>query len=281
MNGNTQLVGILGYPVSQSKSPVMHNVAFAELGLNWAYVPLPVHPDLVERALKGLLALGFRGVNVTTPYKETVLPFMNELSPSAHAINAVNTISITPDGKLIGDNTDARGFVQDLQENNVDVKNSTALILGAGGSSRAILYGLLQAGCPEVILLNRTLDKAAKTAQEIGVYFPKVNIQTALFDESNISRFSKAKLIINCTSLGRQENSDQMPWYDNISFQRDQVVYDLIYHPNPTRFLEKAKHDGARTLNGLGMLVHQGALSFTIWTGVQPSIETMRIAIAE
>lgn len=281
MNGDTQLVGILGYPVSQSKSPVMHNAVFTELGLNWAYVPLPVRPDLVERALKGLVALGFRGANVTAPYKETVLPFMDELSPSARAINAVNTISITPEGKLIGDNTDAAGFTQDLQENNVDVKNSTVLILGAGGSSRAILYGLLQAGCPEVILLNRTLNKATKTAQEIGLAFPEANIQTAVLDEANIASFSKANLIINCTSLGMKENSEQMPWYDNISFHETQVVYELIYNPNPTRFLKKAQQDGARVLNGLGMLVHQGIVSFTIWTGVQPPIETMRVAISE
>jgi shikimate dehydrogenase len=281
MNGKTQLVGIMGYPISQSKSPVMHNAVFAELGLNWAYVPLLVHPDHIKRAIKGLVALGFRGANVTAPHKETVLSFMNELSPSAHSINAVNTISITPEGKLIGDNTDASGFIQDLQENNVDTENSTSLILGAGGSSRAILYGLVQAGCPEAILLNRTLDKAAKTAQEIGASFPKANIQAAVLNEFNIARFSKANLIINCTSLGMEENVHEMPWYDNISFHDNQVIYDLIYNPSPTRFLEKAAQGGARILNGSGMLVHQGVLSFTIWTGIQPPIETMRRAISE
>ncbi len=281
MNGNTQLIGILGYPVSQSKSPVMHNAVFTELGLNWAYVPLPVHPDQMERALKGLIALGFRGANVTIPYKETVLPFMNDLSPSAHAINAVNTISVTPDGRLLGDNTDASGFIEDLQENNIDVQNSTALILGAGGSARAILYGLLQAGCHEVTLLNRSLDKAHQVVQEISASFAKTNIQTDILDETNLARFSNANLIINCTSLGMKANADQMPWYDHISFHKGQIVYDLIYNPNPTRFLEKAQQDGARILNGLGMLVHQGVLSFTIWTGVQPPIEIMRKAILE
>jgi len=258
----------------------MHNEAFHKLGLNWVYLPLSVHVDQIEKALKGLIALGFRGANVTTPHKEVILPFMNELSLSASAIKAVNTISITPDGKLIGDNTDAMGFLADLKEQNIEVDKKSVLILGAGGSSRAILYTLLKAGCPEITLLNRNLEKANLVAKEISSHFGQNNIIAAVLDEANIKLYAKADLIINCTSLGMKSSAHEMPWFQTVSFRQNQTVYDLIYYPDPTTLLKKAKQDGAHPINGLGMLVHQGALSFSIWTEQNAPIEVMKKALS-
>ena len=262
MNGATQLVGLIGWPVSHSQSPQMHNAAFAHLGLNWVYVPMPVHPDpiSVENALKGLRALGFKGVNVTVPHKEAVLPFMDELSPSAKAIGAVNTLCFLDSGKVRGENTDAPGFIADLVDHGVDVVKAKALVLGAGGSARAVVYGLLQAGCMHVTLVNRTLDKAQKLQQDMQALFPEAHINVGSIDQA-------ASLIVNCTSLGMGDKVDQMPWPAEVSFLPHQVIYDLIYNPNPTRLLQKATSDGATAISGRGMLVHQGALSFTLWTG--------------
>ena len=170
ITAKTQLVGLIGYPVSHSVSPAMHNAAFDALGLDWRYVPLPVAPGHVGDALRGVRALGLRGINVTVPHKQAVLECLDEMSgnspgatltDAARAIGAVNTIRVELDGSLLGDNTDARGFIADLREHGVDPAGRRALVVGAGGSARAVVYGLAEAGCAEIVVLNRTLSKGA------------------------------------------------------------------------------------------------------------------------
>jgi len=161
ISGKTNLVGVIGWPVSHSVSPAMHNAAFADIGLDWCYIPLPVPTEPAERigeALHGLRALGLRGANVTVPHKQSVMPHLDWLTPAAQAIGAVNTIRVEADGQLSGDNTDARGFVADLRDHGVDPAGKRALVLGAGGSARAIVFGLAEAGCVSITILNRSIN---------------------------------------------------------------------------------------------------------------------------
>lgn len=281
-NGATQLVGVMGWPVSHSKSPAMHSAAFAALGLNWAYLPLPVHTDAqsVQAAVFGLRALGFKGANVTVPHKTSVLPFMDSLSPGARAIGAVNTICVMESGELVGHNTDAFGFVADLREHGIDPSHSKALLLGAGGSARAVLYGLLEAGCSDVCVVNRSLDKAQNLIADMSQHFSASALSALELSDESLRAHQSATLVVNCTPFGMGERLGQMAWRESIPFRPDQSVYDLVYNPSPTALLLKAKQDGARAIDGLGMLVHQGAISFELWTGHKAPVQIMRDAIS-
>jgi shikimate dehydrogenase len=281
ITGKTSIVGLIGWPVGHSVSPPMHNAAFDALSLDWRYVPLPVDvdsPGLVERAVAGLHALGLRGANVTVPHKQNVMPFLDELTPAADAIGAVNTIVVGENGSLLGDNTDARGFVADLRAHQVSLTGTDALVLGAGGSARAVVYGLAEAGCTSITLLNRTLDKATDLAAAIQPHFPGCAISALPFPEGIAQVASSAGLIVNCTSMGMTPNTNTLPWDEAIAFQASQTVYDLVYNPPRTRLLQMAEADGARAIGGLGMLIWQGAIAFELWTGQQPPVDVMEAA---
>jgi shikimate dehydrogenase len=275
-----KIVGVIGWPITHSLSPVMHNRAFLDLGLSdWAYVPMPVEKARIKEAVVGLRALGFLGANVTVPHKEAVVPYLDKLSDEALAIKAVNTIIVDKDGSLIGHNTDGRGFIADLSEHKIDVKNLSVLILGAGGSARALVHALLSHGCCDIAIVNRTKNKA----DEIAALFSSAGttIVTGSLDSETLSLMATRDLVINTTSLGMAKTLHQMAWDAQIKFSRDQIVYDLIYNPAETALLSHAKHCGARGLNGLGMLVHQGALAFELWTGLKAPIAVMRKAALE
>ena len=288
INGRTRLVGVIGWPVSHSLSPRMHNAAFAALGLNWVYVPLPVAPEQVEAAVRGLAALGFGGANVTVPHKAAVAPFMDELTPTAAAIGAVNTIVVRPDGTLFGDSTDGAGFMADLGEHgqrieadrrmmpeNPDVTVSPrhrVIVLGAGGAARAVVYALAEAGAT-VAVVNRTLGHAEELCHTIGRALPHARISAHSFPVALPELAAEADLIVNTTSLGLHEG-DPLPWLPDLPFRGDQTIYDLIYS-RPTPLLALAERCGARALNGLGMLAHQGARSFELWTGWEAPIDVM------
>jgi len=279
ITATTTLVGLLGWPVSHSVSPVMHNAAFAELRMNWRYVPLPVSPDRVVEAVAGVRALGLRGVNVTVPHKQAVMPHVDRWSPAAAAIGAVNTIIVGEDGELLGDNTDAAGFVTDLRANGVDPQGKRVLVLGAGGSARAVVYGLAEAGCGSLVLLNRTQAKAESLLAAMREIFPQVSMTARPFPDGVAACAPEAELIVNCTSLGMSPNRAGLPWDENVEFRPDQIVYDLVYNPAVTRLLQLANVDGATVIGGLGMLVHQGAISFERWTGETAPVEVMRRAV--
>ncbi|MEJ2753249.1 MAG: shikimate dehydrogenase, partial [Chloroflexota bacterium] len=229
INARTQLTGLIGWPVSHSFSPAMHNAALAVLGLNWVYVPLPVPPDRVGDAVRGLPALGFQGVNVTVPHKQAVMPFLDEISPAAQAVGAVNTILVEQEsGRLLGFNTDGRGFLADLVAKEVEVNGRHCLVLGAGGSARGIVYALFQAG-GRVLLLARRPEQAYQLAADLGSGF--VEEIRPLAELESTAAQTKAPLIINTTPLGMSPHVNGSPWPDDVPVPAGSFVYDLVYNP--------------------------------------------------
>ena len=278
INAATTLVGLFGWPVSHSISPQMHNAAFVARQMNWRYLAFAVPPDRVPEAVGALPALGLRGVNVTVPHKQAVMPHLHNWTPAAEAIGAVNTIVVEEDGQLTGDNTDGAGFIADLQAHNVDPAGKRALVIGAGGSSRAVVYGLAEAGVKSITILNRTVTKAVDLASTMQSYFPEINIGSAAFPDDVTGSAQDADLIVNCTSLGMEPRIEGLPWEENVEFREDQIVYDLVYNPAMTRLLQLASTDGATAIGGLGMLVYQGAIAWEKWTGEAAPVAVMQQA---
>lgn len=278
INAATTLVGLFGWPVTHSISPQMHNAAFVARQMNWRYLAFGVSPDQVPEAVAALPALGLRGVNVTVPHKQAVMPHLQHWTPAAEAIGAVNTIVVEEDGLLTGDNTDGAGFIADLQAHNVEPEGKRALVIGAGGSSRAVVYGLAEAGAESVKILNRTVAKAVDLAATMQSYFPETNIGSASFPDDVTGSSLDADLIVNCTSLGMEPLVEGLPWEENVEFRADQIVYDLVYNPAMTRLLQLASTDGATAIGGLGMLVYQGAIAWEKWTGETAPVDVMQQA---
>ncbi len=277
INGKTQLVGLLGWPVSHSLSPAMHNAALAALGLNWVYVPLPVSPDRVGDAVRGLPGLGFRGANVTVPHKQAVIPFLDEISPAAATIGAVNTILVEQtSARLLGSNTDWRGFLADLAAKKATISGRDCLVLGAGGSARAVVYGLNQAG-GIVTLIARRVEQAQQLAVDLGD--DSVHEIVPLAALGGIVSELDAPLIINTTPLGMSPHVEASPWPAELPLPQGAFVYDLVYNPAETRFMRQAADSGCRTCNGLGMLLRQGAEAFALWTGQQPDLAIMKYTL--
>ena len=275
------LVGLIGWPVGHSKSPAMHNAAFRATGVQGYYALLPVHPHRVGEAVSGLRALGFRGANVTVPHKQAVIPFLDELTPEARAIGAVNTIIVEENGSLVGDNTDATGFIQDLQELGApldEIAKSAALVLGAGGSARAVAYALASRGVP-VRLLARRPEQAQALAASLAPHLSNAGLLTAHAWPELRNIAPGARLIVNCTPVGMSPHTDASPWPDDLAFQPQQMLYDLVYNPRRTRLMAQAQEAGASAWNGLGMLVHQGARAWSLWTGRPAPIAVMRAAV--
>ncbi len=267
INGRTKITGLFGYPVEHTLSPAMHNAAFQELGLNYCYVPFLVHPDYLASAVKAITALNLAGVNVTVPHKEKVLPLLDEIHEEASFIGAVNTI-VNSEGRLIGYNTDGRGFMQSLSEKSIAIEGKDIIIIGAGGASRAISYYLSQKA-KALYLYDIDTDKVGKLVSDLKQI--RNNVSTAE-DVSVIERFH---IIVNATPLGLKKE-DPLPL--NTSFLREeQTVCDLIYKKTP--LLEAASKKGCATIDGLGMLLWQGVFAFELWTGKKPPAEIMRDAL--
>ncbi len=276
ITGSTRLVGVIGWPVSHSRSPAMHNAAFAALGLDWVYLPLPVPPERVPEAVEGLRALGFAGANVTVPHKQAVMPLMDELTATARAVSAVNTIVVGPDGRLTGDTTDGYGFLEDLEAH--DVRQSTdALVIGSGGAARSVVYALAEAGS-RVTVCARDVGKASALCEDMARVLPGAasRVSAAHFPVDLPRLAPNAALVVNATSLGLHED-EPLPWDKAARFRPDQVAYDLIYN-RETEFVRLAASQGARAISGLGMLVHQGARAFEMWTGRTAPVDVMRAA---
>lgn len=273
---HTTLVGVIGWPVEHSLSPAMHNAAFSELGLNWAYVPLPVYPDHLGEAVRGLRALGFAGANVTVPHKEAVLAHLDEVSRTAQAIGAVNTI-VVRDGSLYGDNTDAAGFIASLEEVGFDPAGTYCALLGAGGAARAVAHALADAGALQICIYNRSYSRARALCQDTAKFHANVRFEPAsLKDLSAIG--NETDLLINATSLGMWPHLETSPWPDGLPVPGQLTVCDLVYNPRETSLLARARAAGAGTVSGLGMLIHQGAAAFEMWTGRSAPVGTMRTA---
>ena len=295
ITGRTTVVGLIGWPVSHSFSPAMHNAAAAAAGLDVVYVPLPVRPQDVDTAVPALPALGFRGVNVTIPHKQAVMPILDEIDRAAAAIGAVNTIVVEterletgddettqpPDYKTIGYNTDWSGFLADLTALGVPVVGRDCLVLGAGGSARAIVYGLITVGA-RVQVLARRIKQARNLVSDMEIEFGeeiRLLEYRSLADLATAVSNTTAALIINTTPLGMSPNIDSSPWPEELPFPNGAFVYDLVYNPRRTKLMRQAQATGCGAANGLGMLVHQGAQAFKLWTGVMPDVAVMKAEI--
>jgi shikimate dehydrogenase len=272
---------VFGFPVEHSLSPAMHNAAIAALRIHYLYIPYSVQPDNLGPAIHSLIALGITGVNLTIPHKEDVLPFLHEISPAAQAVGAVNTVH-NENGRLIGYNTDGEGFLAPLKEQGFSAKGKKAVVLGAGGSARSVVFALVQSGA-EVILVNRTTERAAGLAGEANRMFAGEAVRWIDFGDTAglVETLAGAELLVNTTSVGMHPKTDEMPPVPPESLHSDLLVYDLIYNPLETRLLTAARKAGAQTLNGVKMLVNQGAAAFRIWTGIEPPLDVMESAVLE
>jgi shikimate dehydrogenase len=258
----------------------MHNAAFAALGLDWVYVPFEVAPEDLGAALAGVRALGMAGVNVTVPLKELVPPHLDSLTDRAAALQAVNTV-VHRDGRLVGDSTDGPGFLAALAYAGFAVDPGTrAVVLGAGGSARAVVLALLDGGA-SVVVANRSEERALALAAQLSEAGAVGTLTLAPLNEAGVGAALRgAALLVNTTSLGMHPNDDEMPPVPAGALTPDLFVCDLIYNPAETRLLALARSRGCRTQNGAEMLVRQGALSFSQWTGVgEPPLGVMRQAV--
>jgi shikimate dehydrogenase len=259
----TDLAGVLGHPVAHSRSPAMHNAAYEALGLDWRYGKLPVPPELFEETVRALPASGYRGANVTIPHKLAALALADSATDAARGAGAANTLTFTGEGAIEADNTDAGGFLDALE---ADPDGARALVLGAGGAARAVAWALREAGAAGVGIWNRTPERAVALANDLGL------------DAVDVVRPQAYDVIVNATSIGLDE-ADSMADLP-LSGQPPGTVVDLVYRANATTpMILWAEEGRARTIDGLEILVRQGARSFEIWTGVQAPLEVMRRAV--
>lgn len=271
-------LGLTGYPLGHSLSPKIHAAALRACGLEGDYSLFPIRPDdkqsltgLLERVHSGEIA----GLNVTIPHKQNVIEFMDELTPTAQTIGAVNTIYLRGD-KLIGDNTDASGFLSDLNRslrdrNSKIVNQKSAIVLGAGGSARAVVYALLNGGWHVTVAARRT-----EQAQQLADSFTSYKLSITDLQTFHLETFN---LIVNTTPLGMVPNTDRSPLSENVMFPPGSMVYDLVYNPRETKLVRDARSQGLQAVTGLGMLIEQAALAFEIWTKHNPPRDVLWNAI--
>jgi len=279
ITGKTKIVGIFGYPIEHTFSPLMHNAAFSALGLDYCYIPFEVRPEDLKSALESIRALNIRGVNITVPHKEAVIKYLDGLSKEAKLIGAVNTIE-NRNGRLIGHNTDGRGFIKSLLEDaKTKVKGKSVLLIGAGGAGKGVAVSCALEGASEVVIANRTIKKAEELAKYLSRHFKKIKFFAIPLEKHKIlNAIVKTDILINATSLGLQ-GKGLLP-ISQKDLHRDLVIYDLIYNPQITPLLKIARRAGVKkAVNGLGMLIHQGAIAFQIWTGKKPPVDVMKKAV--
>jgi shikimate dehydrogenase len=286
ITSGTRLFAVLGHPVAHSLSPVMQNAALAEMGLDGVYLAFDVPPQRLGDALRGMAAAGVGGVNLTIPLKEHAPPLLDWLSPEAERIGAVNTVRFA-EGRLEGHNTDAPGFLQSLRSLDFDPAGKHCVVLGAGGSARAVAVALLSAGAV-VTLANRTEERAHELARVLNEGAgdgsearPEAVSVTPMEAEALERALAAAELLVNTTSVGMTPHADAPPPVPTTALHPRLLVYDLIYNPAETRLLAAARECGARTCNGVSMLAHQGALALEIWTGRPAPVATMERVLHE
>ncbi|MBA7469472.1 Shikimate dehydrogenase (NADP(+)) [subsurface metagenome] len=273
ISGRTRICGIIGDPIEHSMSPVMHNAAFKNEGVDYVYLPFRVKKEELGKAIEGMRALNIRGLNITIPHKVAVIQFLDELDPLADKIGAVNTI-VNNDGVLTGYNTDATGFLQALLERGIEPRGKSVVILGAGGASRAISFILAERGS-SLVILNRTWDKAKVCADRISEIFQSEATALKLNRENLAAALSQADILVNATSVGMSPNINETPVTSNL-LKPSLVVFDIVYNPIKTRLQREAEAAGATVISGLDMLVWQGALAFEKWTGLKAPVGVMR-----
>ena len=276
ISGRTRLCGVIGDPIEHTMSPAIHNAAFTKMGLDYLYVPFQVKPAGLCQAIDGMRALNIRGLNVTIPYKVTVIPFLDELDPLAERIGAVNTVT-NDDGVLKGYNTDASGFLQALLKRGIKPKGKNVVILGAGGASRAISFILAERGA-HLFILNRQLKKAEELSSRLSTTFEKEVKALQLAAENLAQVLDGADILVNATSVGMSPDINETPLPSNL-LKPGLIVVDIVYNPIKTRLLREAEEAGTETVSGVDMFVWQGALAFERWTGVKAPLELMRAEV--
>lgn len=275
ISGTTQLLGVIGHPIAHSLSPVMHNAAIAELGVDFVYLPLPIAPEKLADAVKGFEAISLRGFNVTIPHKQAIMPLLTEISPVAQAIGAVNTVCRTEG--WYGTNTDAEGFLAPLLQLPLDWSQSTAVILGNGGAARAVVAGCAQLGCRSIQVVGRNPEKLQIFLE--SWQNPAISVSLSVYPWEKLpDLLPDAKLVVNTTPIGMHphEQSSPLRSTDVLQITVGTIAYDLIYTPRPTLFLQQMQAQGAITLDGLEMLVQQGAAALQLWLQQSVPVEVMR-----
>lgn len=265
ITGRTRLAAVIGSPVAHSLSPALHNAAFESAGLDWRFVAFEVAPGRGAKAVEAMVTLGIAALAVTTPHKRDVAAAVDEVDEAAAALESVNTVVLRPDGTTYGASTDGAGFVASLRAGGVDPAGMRAVVIGAGGAARSIVDALGRSGVADIAIVNRTPDTAAAAAALARV----ARVGT-------IDDVSSADLVVNATPVG-MGGDGRLP-VDPERLTAGQVVADIVYHPLDTPLLQAARRIGARTVDGLGMLVHQAALQQQLWTGVVADVEVLRAA---
>lgn len=277
ISGHTQPFAVLGHPIGHTLSPVMHNASFAELGLDAIYLAFDVKPERLMTVLPALRSLGFGGLNLTIPHKEVAFRGLEKLDPSAQLLGAVNTVQFAEEG-MIGHNTDGFGFLRALDEAfGRNTRGDAVFVLGSGGAGRAVALMAAQAGAREVTLADLDRARSERVGEEIRGHFPGVAVRVVSTPAEQATAARQADLVVQATPVGMKATDQSL--LPPEAFRSGQRAFDLIYHMAETVFMKAARAGGAQASNGLGMLLHQGARAFHIWTGMEPAVAAMRAAL--
>jgi shikimate dehydrogenase len=274
-NYKAELVGVFGFPVAENPTGVMQEAAFAAAGLNWRYLTIEVPPEGLANAFTGLRAMGFQGINLTIPHKVAVIPLLDDVAPDARLIGAVNTVR-REGSRLIGENTDGKGFLRGLREV-ADPAGMRVVLLGAGGAARAIAVELALAGAQEITIVNRSAERGLALAD---------HLRTAVGAKAHFVHWTETypldgaiDVLVNATSIGLYPDVDAQPDVNLDTARDDLIVCDVIPNPPETPLIRQARGRGMRVINGLAMLVYQGSIGFAMWTGRQPDETVMKDAL--
>ena len=275
-NYRAELTGVFGDPVDDNPTGVVEEAAFAAKNLNYRYLTIKVLPEDLGKAMDSVKIFDMKGINLTMPHKIKVLPYLDELSPAAEIIGAVNTV-IQKEGKLFGENTDGKRFVTALKNSGETLDKKNVTILGAGGAARAIAVECALNGVAHINIINRSIEKGEELASLIQM---KTDSSAKYLNwKNNMAIPSDTDILINATSIGFSPNVTDKPDIDYTSITPEMCVCDVIFNPAETIFLKSAAENGAKTITGLGMLVQQAALNFTLWTGVEAPVDVMEDAL--
>lgn len=276
IDSHTILYGVFGDPIRHSRSPIMLNRAFQEAGINAVYAAFHVRPAELGEAVRGIRALGYRGINVTIPHKVEVMQYLDEIDEGARIVGAVNTI-VNDAGKLTGYNTDGIGYVRSLkEETGIELKGQNVLVLGAGGAARGVAYALAKEGAGCIYIANRTKERALELAETIGAFTKTIGL--GLDEVADV--VDEVQFVLNTTSAGMHPHTEELPMPVHL-LRKHHLVSDLIYNPRITRFLREAEAIGARIHGGLGMFIYQGAFAFEYWTGTPAPVAAMRQVVEQ
>ena len=277
-NYKAELVGVFGSPVAENPTGVMQEAGFMALGLNWRYLTIEVRRDDLAAAMQGMRAMNFAGINCTIPHKVAVLQYLDDVSPDARLMGAVNTVRRDGD-RLIGENTDGKGFLRALRDDAaVDPKGKRVVVLGAGGAARAVCVELALAGAGAIEVVNRTPERGQELVWLLNEHTPVKATYVPWMSGMRIA--ADTDLLVNCTSIGLYPDVDGIPDIDTGAITPHMVVCDVIPNPPNTPLLRAAAARGAKTIDGLGMLVYQGAIAFKMWTGCDAPVDVMKTALA-